>query len=31
MRPSEKHVLGVLEWSYVVPEKAFFKSEFGPG
>ena len=25
MRPSEKHVLGVLEWSYVVPEKKLFK------
>ena len=27
MRPSEKHVLGVLEWSYVVPEKPFFSSK----
>ena len=24
MGPSVKHVLGVLEWSYVVPEKPFF-------
>ena len=23
MGPSVKHVLGVLEWSYVVPEKPF--------
>ena len=24
MGPSVKHVLGVQEWSYVVPEKTFF-------
>ena len=32
--PSVKHVLGVLEWSYVVSEKPFFllqKIEFGSG
>ena len=30
--PSVKHVLGVQEWSYVVPEKTFFsKIEFGSG
>ena len=32
--PSVKHVLGVLEWSYVVSEKPFFSSskiEFGFG
>ena len=33
-RPSVKHVLGVLEWSYVVPEKPFgqikvFNQELG--
>ena len=31
--PSVKHVLGALEWSYVVPEEVknlfFFKIEFG--
>jgi len=32
MEPSVKHVLGVLEWSYVVPEKiCFSKIEFGSG
>ena len=32
MGPSVKHVLGVLEWSYVVPEKNLFsKIEFGSG
>ena len=32
MGPSVKHVLGVLEWAYVVPEKNLFfkkKKEFG--
>ena len=30
MGPSVKHVLGVHEWSYVVPENFFFsKMEFG--
>ena len=24
LEPNVKHVLGVLEWSYVVPEKKFF-------
>ena len=34
IRPSVNHVLGVLEWSYVVPENrlvSFLKSEFGSG
>ena len=25
--PSVKHVLGVLEWSYVIPEKTFFQKQ----
>ena len=33
MGPSVKYFLGVLEWSYVIPEKTFFSSkiEFGSG
>ena len=30
MGPSVKHVLGVQEWSYVVPEKPFFKNRVKP-